>query len=67
MPSGSHDPAFKLELKKLIVAACNRETAPESIGDDDSLIGSDAVVSRTKRKPRAIRLMVGDHCQIDVE
>ncbi len=34
---------------------------------EDSLIGSDAVVSRTKRKPRAIRLMVGDHCQIDVE
>ena len=42
MSSGSHDPAFKLELKKLIVAACNRELAPESIGDDDSLIGSDS-------------------------
>ena len=34
---------------------------------EDSLIGSDAVVSRTRRKPRAVRLMVGDHCQIDVE
>ncbi len=34
---------------------------------EDSLIGSDAVVSRSKRKPRAIRLMVGDHCRIDVE
>ncbi len=34
---------------------------------EDSLIGTDAVVSRTKRKPRAVRLMVGDHCQIDVE
>jgi glucose-1-phosphate thymidylyltransferase len=34
---------------------------------EDSLIGSDAIVSRTKRKPRALRLMVGDHCQIDVE
>ena len=34
---------------------------------EDSLIGSDAVVSRSKRKPRALRLMVGDHCQIDVE
>jgi glucose-1-phosphate thymidylyltransferase len=33
----------------------------------DSLIGSDAVVSRSERKPRSIRLMVGDHCQIDVE
>jgi len=34
---------------------------------EDSLIGSDAVVSRSKRKPRAVRLMVGDHCRIDVE
>jgi glucose-1-phosphate thymidylyltransferase len=34
---------------------------------EDSLIGCDAVVSRSKRKPRAVRLMVGDHCQIDVE
>ncbi len=34
---------------------------------EDSLIGSHATVSRTKQKPRALRLMVGDHCQIDVE
>ena len=34
---------------------------------EDSLIGSDAVVSRSRRKPRALRLMVGDHCEIDVE
>jgi hypothetical protein len=34
---------------------------------EDSLIGSNAVVSRSKQKPRALRLMVGDHCQIDVE
>jgi glucose-1-phosphate thymidylyltransferase len=34
---------------------------------EDSLIGSDAVVSRSKVKPRALRLMVGDHCRIDVE
>jgi glucose-1-phosphate thymidylyltransferase len=34
---------------------------------EDSLIGSDAVVSRSRVKPRALRLMVGDHCQVDVE
>jgi glucose-1-phosphate thymidylyltransferase len=34
---------------------------------EDSLIGRAAVVERTSRKPRALRLMVGDHCQIDVE
>jgi glucose-1-phosphate thymidylyltransferase len=34
---------------------------------EDSLIGSDTIVTRSKRKPRAVRLMVGDHCRIDVE
>jgi glucose-1-phosphate thymidylyltransferase len=34
---------------------------------EDSLIGSDAMVSRSRSKPRALRLMVGDHCQVDVE
>lgn len=42
MSSGSQDPAFKAELKKVIVSACNRDTDPEAIGDDDSLIGSDS-------------------------
>jgi glucose-1-phosphate thymidylyltransferase len=34
---------------------------------EDSLIGREAVVSRSHLRPRALRLMVGDHCQIDVE
>jgi glucose-1-phosphate thymidylyltransferase len=34
---------------------------------EDSLIGCDAVVTRTRQRPRALRLMVGDHCQIDIE
>jgi glucose-1-phosphate thymidylyltransferase len=34
---------------------------------EDSLIGKDVVVSRSQVRPRALRLMVGDHCQIDVE
>ncbi|HET9547706.1 MAG TPA: glucose-1-phosphate thymidylyltransferase [Desertimonas sp.] len=34
---------------------------------EDSLIGREAVVERTSRRPRALRLMIGDHCQIDVE
>lgn len=33
----------------------------------DSLIGSEAVVERSRRRPNALRLMVGDHCHIDVE
>ena len=34
---------------------------------EDSLIGKEAVVLRSQLRPRALRLMVGDHCQIDVE
>jgi hypothetical protein len=34
---------------------------------EDSLIGREAVVRRSQTRPRALRLMVGDHCQIDVE
>lgn len=39
MTRGSHDPQFKLELKQLIVQACNKEVPPESIGDHDTLVG----------------------------
>ncbi len=34
---------------------------------EDSLIGREAIVERSAKRPRALRLMVGDHCQIDVE
>ena len=34
---------------------------------EDSLIGHEAVVTRSRQRPRALRLMVGDHCQVDVE
>ena len=34
---------------------------------EDSLIGREAVVQRTHVRPRALRLMVGDHCQVDIE
>lgn len=33
---------------------------------EDSLIGHDVTVTRSDERPRATRLMVGDHCQIDL-
>ena len=45
MASGSQDDSFKLELKKMIVAACNRDIEPQSIGDADSLIGSSSTLN----------------------
>ena len=34
---------------------------------EDSLLGYQVEVTRSVRRPRATRLMVGDHCQIDLE
>ncbi|HUJ66946.1 MAG TPA: glucose-1-phosphate thymidylyltransferase [Acidimicrobiales bacterium] len=34
---------------------------------EDSLLGHHVEVTRTVRRPRATRLMVGDHCSIDLE
>lgn len=42
--SGSNDAQFKLELKRLIVHACNKDLAPESIRDDEPLFGGDAAL-----------------------
>ena len=33
---------------------------------EDCLLGKEVEVTRTRRRPRATRLMVGDHCQIDL-
>jgi glucose-1-phosphate thymidylyltransferase len=34
---------------------------------EDSLIGREVEVLRSQNRPRALRMMVGDHCRIDVE
>jgi glucose-1-phosphate thymidylyltransferase len=33
---------------------------------EDCLLGKEVEVTRSRRRPRATRLMVGDHCQIDL-
>lgn len=53
------------ELEHSIVLAGSRiDNVPRVI---DSLIGRDAVVSRSHRRPRANRFLVGDHCQVDLD
>jgi glucose-1-phosphate thymidylyltransferase len=34
---------------------------------EDSLVGREVEVKRSQIRPRALRVMVGDHCQLDVE
>ncbi len=67
MPSGSQDSAFKLELKKLIVAACNRETAPDSIGDDDTLIGNDSALGLDSLDILQVNVAIGQHFGVRID
>ncbi len=39
MNPGSMDDKLKLELKNIIIEACEKELEPEQIGDTDSLVG----------------------------
>jgi len=39
MTSGSCDPELKSELKKLIISACDREFSPDTLTDDEPLVG----------------------------
>jgi acyl carrier protein len=41
---GSQNDALKLELKRLIVSACQRDVNPEFIADDAALVGMHSVL-----------------------
>jgi acyl carrier protein len=42
--SGSSNSVLKLELKQLIIAACNKDATPEQVADDAPLLGSKSVL-----------------------
>lgn len=67
MPSGSQDDSFKLELKKMIVAACNRDIAPESIGDTDSLIGSSSAVGLDSLDVLQLNVAIAQHYGVRID
>ena len=67
MPSGSQDDSFKLELKKMIVAACNRDIAPESIGDADSLIGSSSTIELDSLDVLQLNVAIAQHYGVRIE
>lgn len=41
---GSENATLKRELKQLIIATCNKETSPDDIADDVSLLGPESVL-----------------------
>ena len=67
MPSGSQDDAFKAELKKLIVAACNRDVDPASIGDDDHLIGSESVLGLDSLDVLQVNVAIAQHFGVRID
>ena len=67
MPSGSQDDSFKLELKKMIVAACNRDIAPESIGDADSLIGSSSTIGLDSLDVLQLNVAIAQHYGVRID
>lgn len=67
MPSGSEDASFKLELKKMIVAACNRDIAPESIGDADSLIGSNSTIGLDSLDVLQLNVAIAQHYGVRID
>jgi glucose-1-phosphate thymidylyltransferase len=62
---GAHCEILNSEIEHSVVM--ERSIVQDIPRLEDSLIGRDAVVRRSQQRPRALRLMVGDHCQIDVE
>lgn len=64
---GSQDSAFKLELKQLIIAACNRDIAPESIGDDDTLIGSASTVGLDSLDVLQLNVAIGQRFGVRID
>lgn len=67
MSSGSQDPAFKTELKKLIVTACNRDVDPATIADDEALIGRNARLELDSLDILQINVAVARHFGARIE
>ena len=67
MTRGSQDDSFKLELKKLIVAACNRDNDPVTIGDDEVLIGSDSALGLDSLDVLQVNVALGQHFNVRID
>jgi glucose-1-phosphate thymidylyltransferase len=52
------------EIEHSVILAGSRVTDAGRL--EDCLLGKEVEVTRSLRRPRATRLMVGDHCQIDL-
>jgi acyl carrier protein len=67
MSSGSSDSVFKAELKKLIVTACNRDVDPDTITDDEPLLGRNARLELDSLDILQINVAVARHFNVRIE
>jgi acyl carrier protein len=66
MAIGSQDPALKAEIKRIIVAASERELPPSSIGDDDTLIGADSMLGFDSLDALQIAVAIGKRFNVRI-
>jgi acyl carrier protein len=64
---GSHDAQFKLELKRLIVHACNKDRAPESIPDDEPLIGTGTALALDSLDVLQLNVAIQQHYGVRID
>ncbi len=66
-PFSAVGPNCRIERSEIEHSVLLGETSVIDAGRiEDSLLGYHVIVGRTDRRPRATRLMVGDHCQVDL-
>jgi acyl carrier protein len=61
------DAELKIELKRMIVAASERDIAPEEIGDDDTLIGEDSKWSLDSLEALEVGVAIGKRFGVRIQ
>ncbi len=67
MQPGSLDTQLKLELKKLIIHACNKDLAPEAISDEDSLVGKGSTLGLDSLDVLQVNVAVAQRFGVRIE
>jgi acyl carrier protein len=58
---------LRLEIKRLIVSACERDIAPESIGDDDTLIGEGSALGLDSLDALQVAVAIGKRFAVRIQ
>jgi acyl carrier protein len=65
--TGSENDELKLELKKIIIEACEKELAPEDIGDTDTLVGFGSKIELDSLDVLQINVALANRYKVRIE